>query len=90
MANFKMKGHTVFTQSGTDAPTWGTGAPTGAVLQVVGNTIKSTTISHTGTFSDWEAITGFYVDITPKKTNSDFFIILKFFVKFESVLIFKF
>ena len=76
MANFKMKGHTIFTQSGTDTPTWGTGAPTGAVLQVVGNTIKSTTISHTGTFSDWEAITGFYVDITPKKTNSDFFIIL--------------
>tara|TARA_B100000287_G_C20344905_1_gene667368 strand:- start:107 stop:697 length:591 start_codon:yes stop_codon:yes gene_type:complete len=76
MANFKMKGHTVFTQSGTDTPTWGTGAPTGAVLQVVGNTIKSTTISHTGTFSDWETITGFYVDITPKKTNSDFFISL--------------
>ena len=50
--------------------------PTGSVLQVVGNTLKNTDHSHTDTFTDWVAITNFYVDITPKQTNSDFFISL--------------
>ena len=66
---------TLVAQSGSDFA-WGAGVPTGTTLQTVGNTIKSTTISHTATFSDWVSITGFYVDISPRQINSDFFISL--------------
>ena len=66
---------TLVTQSGSDFA-WGAGVPAGTTLQTVGNTIKSTTISHTATFSDWASITGFYVDISPRQINSDFFISL--------------
>ena len=37
MGDFKMGNNTVLTQSGTAKPTWGTGAPTGAVLRVLGD-----------------------------------------------------
>ena len=37
MGDFKMGNNTVLTQSGTANPTWGTGAPTGAVLRVLGD-----------------------------------------------------
>ena len=67
--------NTLVTQSGSNY-VWGTGVPAGTTLQTVGNTIKSTTISHTATFTDWVAITGFYVDISPRQINSDFFISL--------------
>ena len=53
-----------------------TAFPTGSIVQVVGKTLKNTDHSHTSTFTDWVGITGFYVDITPKRTNSDFFISL--------------
>ena len=66
---------TLVTQSGSNFA-WGAGVPAGTTLQTVGNTIKSTTISHTATFTDWVAITGFYVDISPRQINSDFFISL--------------
>ena len=67
MANFKMKGHTVLTQSGTDTPNWGTGAPTGAVLQVQSFTYTDDDRSGVGTtFTD----TGLTVSITPNATTS--------------------
>ena len=47
MANFKMKGHTVFTQSGTDTPTWGTSAPAGTMTY-----IKNVTFSGVGSIGD--------------------------------------
>lgn len=77
MASIVLGSTTVISESsGTPSIQSGVDFPAGHVIQVVGNTIKSTTIIHTGTFSGWEAISGFYVDITPKQLNSDFFISL--------------
>ena len=50
--------------------------PAGTIIQVVGKTLKNTDVTHTATFSDWEAITGFEVDISPKQINSDFLVSL--------------
>ena len=66
---------TLVTQSGSDFA-WGAGVPTGTTIQTVGKTLKNTDVSYTSTFSDWVAITGFEVDISPKQINSDFFVTL--------------
>ena len=70
MANFKMKGHTVFTQSGTDTPNWGPGAPTGTIVQVV-QTFKTGVESRTTSSSsiDWADIPGMTCSITPQTGN---------------------
>ena len=70
MANFKMKGHTVLTQTGTDTPNWGTGAPTGAIVQVV-QTLKTDVENRTTSSSsiDWADIPGMACNITPQTGN---------------------
>lgn len=69
MANFKMKGHTVFNQSGTDTPTWGTGAPTGAIINVQ-QVVKNGTQQVTST--SYVLLTELTIDITPKSSNNKF------------------
>ena len=65
---------TLVTQSGSDFA-WGAGVPAGTTIQTVGKSLKNS-YSDTATFSDWVAITGFEVDISPKQLNSDFLISL--------------
>ena len=69
MANFKMKGHTVLNQTGTDTPTWGTGAPTGAIINVQ-QVVKNGTQQVTST--SYVLLTGLTIDITPKSSNNKF------------------
>ena len=66
---------TLASDSGS-AWSWGSGVPAGTTIQTVGKSLKNTDVNHTATFSDWVAITGFEVDISPKQINSDFFISL--------------
>lgn len=70
MPDFKMgnPAKTIISQSGTANPTWGTGAPTGAVLNVVSST-KTATQSFTSTYTD-STITGLSCVITPKSTSN--------------------
>ena len=68
MGDFKMGSKTVMSQSGTSNPTFGSGAPTGAVLNVVSSS-KTDTQTFTSTDTD-ETITGLSCAITPKSTSS--------------------
>lgn len=69
MANFKMKGHTVLNQTGTDTPTWGTGAPTGAIINVQ-QVVKRGTQRVTST--SYVLLTGLTIDVTPKSSSNKF------------------
>ena len=91
MANFKMKGHTVLTQTGTDTPNWGTGAPTGAIVQVV-QTLKTDVENRTTSSSsiDWADIPGMACNITPQTGNKLLTAVnLKCFIFFSFKLILK-
>ena len=70
MGDFKMGNNTVLTQSGTANPTWGTGAPTGAIVQVV-QTFKTDIEERTTSSSsiDWADIPGMTCNITPQTGN---------------------
>ena len=70
MGDFKMGNNTVLTQSGTANPTWGTGAPTGAIVQVV-QTFKTDIEERTTSSSsiDWADIPGMTCSITPQTGN---------------------
>ena len=68
MGDFKMGNNTVLTQSGTANPTFGSGAPTGAVLNVVSSSKTDIqTFTSTNTFT---TITGLSCAITPKSTSN--------------------
>tara|TARA_R100001463_G_scaffold29630_16_gene67418 strand:- start:103 stop:732 length:630 start_codon:yes stop_codon:yes gene_type:complete len=69
-------GTRVLASDSGSAWSWGSGIPAGTIIQVVGKTLKNSNYSDTATFSDWVAITGFEVDISPKQTNSDFLVSL--------------
>ena len=69
MANFKMKGHTVLTQTGTDTPNWSTGAPVGTVLQVQ----YAELVYPVGTLSTTDAETGLQCSITPNEATNYIF-----------------
>ena len=88
MADFKINGKNVVTQSGIAEPVLGsnvTGSPalnlknvTGSTLQVVAvhqNTAGTTTIGNSGDV----VVHGITKDITPKGTNSDFLIHCRWF-----------
>ena len=62
MGDFKMGNNTVLTQSGTAKPTFGSGAPTGAVINFVQNTDTGNT---SGTSSYF--VTYCHCDITVKE-----------------------
>jgi len=67
VAVFKMGTKTVLSQTGSDNPTWGANAPTGAIVQVQSFAYTDDNKSGTGTtFSD----TGLTVSITPTATSS--------------------
>lgn len=70
---FKYNGNEIIDSSGKVTAS---AFPSGSIIQVVGKTLKNTDVNHTDTFSDWVAITGFELDISPKQTNSDFHVIL--------------
>ena len=78
MGDFKMGSKTVMSQSGTSNPTFGTGAPTGAVLRVFSSSITdrqtngsngSTPIDLTGTDQNGSGSV-FCVKITPLKNSN--------------------
>ena len=69
MANFKMKGHTVLTQTGPDTPNWSTGAPVGTVLQVQ----YAELVYPVGTLSTTDAETGLQCSITPNAATNYIF-----------------
>ena len=75
MPDFKMgnPAKTVISQSGTANPTWGTGAPTGCVIQVKSTTKTDADFSHNT--STVTTITGLTVTITPKSTSSKILIL---------------
>ena len=70
MGDFKMGSKTVMSQSGTSNPTFGTGAPTNAIINVQSTTI--TTALDLGSVSSGGEVqvTGLTVAITPKTTSS--------------------
>ena len=70
MGDFKMGSKTVMSQSGTSNPTFGTGAPTGAIINVLSTTI-TTALDLGSVASGGEVqVTGLTVAITPKTTSS--------------------
>ena len=79
MADFKINGKTVVTQSGVDEPVLASNVtfPTGHVLQVVSYytaTVGTTTITQTDA-----VVNGITKDVTPKGTASDFLIHCRWF-----------
>ena len=74
MANIVLNTSTVLSESGGNV-SWGTGAPTGAIINVQ-QALKTDvqTITNSGTFPDWEDITGLSITMTPKSASSKFFI----------------
>ena len=73
MGDFKMGNNTVLTQSGTANPTFGSGAPTGCVIQVKSTTKTDANFTHNT--STVTTITGLTVTITPKSTSSKILIL---------------
>ena len=82
MGDFKMGNNTVLTQSGTAKPTFGSGAPTGAIIQVQ-SCVKSDTQTYTA--SGFGTLTGtdqngngsaWCVKITPTATSSKVLVII--------------
>ena len=70
MGDFKMGNNTVLTQSGTAKPTFGSGAPTNAIINVQSTTI-TTALNLGSVASGGEVqVTGLTVAITPKTTSS--------------------
>ena len=74
MANIVLNTSTVLSESGGNV-SWGTGAPVGSVINVQ-QALKTDvqTITNSGTFPDWEDITGLSITMTPKSASSKFFI----------------
>ena len=70
MGDFKMGNNTVLTQSGTAKPAFGSGAPTGAIVNVLSTTIDTgLDLGSISTGAEVQ-ITGLTVAITPKSTSS--------------------
>ena len=69
MAVFKMGTKTVLSQTGSDNPTWGANAPTGAILQVK-NVSMGDALSFTPTSQTWTDIAGLSVQITPASSSN--------------------
>lgn len=67
MGDFKMGSKTVMSQSGTSNPTFGTGAPTGAVVQVVYGSMGA---QHSFDTNDWTEVPDLSATITPKSTSN--------------------
>ena len=67
MGDFKMGSKTVMSQSGTSNPTFGTGAPTGAVVQVVYDSMGAQLSFDTNT---WTEVPNLSASITPKSTSN--------------------
>ena len=58
MGDFKMGNNTVLTQSGTAKPTFGSGAPTGAIINTTYGTYSTQSqLSSTGTYVDAVSVT---------------------------------
>ena len=74
MASIVLNTSTVLSESGGNV-SWGTGAPIGAILNVQ-QALKTDvqTITNSGSFPDWQDITGLSVTMTPKSSSSKFFI----------------
>ena len=69
MGDFKMGSKTVMSQSGTNNPTWGANAPSGAILQTVhAFATTATTISSTDTATGTD--TTLTATITPSSTSN--------------------
>ena len=67
MAVFKMGTKTVLSQTGSDNPTWGANAPTGAVVQVVYDSMGAQLSFDTNT---WTEVPNLSATITPKSTSN--------------------
>jgi len=69
MPDFKMgnPAKTIISQSGTANPTWGTGAPTGAVVNVVYSSMGA---QHSFGTTDWTEVPNLSATITPKSTSN--------------------
>ena len=69
MGDFKMGNNTVLTQSGTAKPTFGSGAPTGTIVQVKSVSMGDA-LSFTPTSQTWTDIAGLSVQITPSSNSN--------------------
>lgn len=67
MAVFKMGTKTVLSQTGSDNPTWGANPPTGAVVQVVYDSMGAQLSFDTNT---WTEVPNLSATITPKSTSN--------------------
>ena len=82
MGDFKMGNNTVLTQSGTANPTWGTGAPTGMIIQVVSAKF-SLNVNVTSTSFNTDDVLG-SLQITPRVASSNILITAFIVMKTDS------